>query len=59
MTIDEAIRTLDDWSRDNYPPPLADEINALHLGIEALKRIQSMRKDIVRLGYPLLPGETK
>ena len=59
MTIDEAIRTLDDWKRDNCPPPLADELNALKLGIEALKFVKMTRTTQEFRRDTLLPGETE
>lgn len=59
MTLEEAIEIKTIWKKDNYPPPLADEINADNLGIEALKCIQKLRT-YEYFGYPTkLPGETK
>ncbi len=60
MTLDKAIEIKVQWRKDNYPTPLADEMNADMLSIEALKRIQKGR---AILKYPftdrLLPGETE
>ncbi len=59
MTLEKAIEIKLQWRKDNYPPPLADEMNADMLSIEALKA----RKRDRELGYvdldDLLPGETK
>ena len=60
MTLDKGIEIKLQWRKDNYPTPLADEMNADMLSIEALKRIQKGR---ATLKYPftdrLLPGETE
>lgn len=59
MTIDEAIGTLTAWKKTNYEPPLADEINALNMSIEALKTIRGVRPtDCGAIDDPLL-GETE
>lgn len=59
MKIEKAIEIKLQWRKDNYPPPLADELNADMLSIEALK----FRKGEKEAGYldpdDLLPGETK
>jgi len=59
MTLDKAIEIKVQWRKDNYPTPLADEMNADMLSIEALRRIQKGR---TKLKWPfidrLLPGET-
>ena len=44
MTIDDAIKIKVQWRKDNYPPALADEMNADKLSIEALKRLQHSRR---------------
>lgn len=59
MTIDEAIKVLEyhlnpDPAK-NYKP-VAD---AVKLGIEALRRIQKLRADVLFDGGVSLPGETK
>lgn len=59
MTIDEAIEIKKRWKQANYPPPLADEINADNLSIEALKYWQMSRKSGGTLLRFLLPGETE
>jgi len=60
MTLDKAIEIKVQWRKDNYPTPLADEMNADMLSIEALRRIQKGRAD---LKWPFvdrpLPGETE
>jgi len=59
MTLDEAIEIKLRWRKDNYPPPLADEMNADMLSIEALKRVRFSR-DTNEAFYKLpLPGETR
>ena len=59
MTIDEAIKTLTFYHKNHepYSDPLL--LNALRLGIEALKRIKSIREGISLSAYVDLPGETK
>lgn len=59
ITLEKAIEILTQWKKDNCPPPLADELNALNLSIEALKRIQSKRITMSYHPDDLLPGETK
>ena len=58
MNIDKAIEILTTWKKENCPPPLADELNALHLGIEALKRIRRQRTLFLPGEIVLLSGET-
>ncbi|KKL92203.1 hypothetical protein LCGC14_1887020 [marine sediment metagenome] len=59
MKLDEAIQVKTRWKMQNYPPPLADEINADNLSIEALKRLQEQRSGTGPLDEEdLLPGET-
>lgn len=59
MTIDEAIGILQFQGAPEEGPTISDFIKAKELGIEALKRLQTIR------GYPhsqwkqLLPGETE
>jgi len=59
MTAEEAIEIKLQWRKDNYPPALADEMNADMLSIEALKRHQN-RAHITFAGMmEPLPGETE
>lgn len=57
ITIDKAIKIKLQWRKDNYPPPLADEMNADMLSIEALKEIKRNRPIFTRQNIHLLPGE--
>lgn len=59
MTLQEAIEIKLAWKKTNYEPPLADEINADNLSIEALKLIIKYRPAYLVNIPPLLPGETK
>ena len=59
MTIDKAIEIKIQWRKDNYPLPLADEMNADMLSIEALKAIKEYRKLPFYSFLKLLPGETE
>ncbi|MBA7541168.1 hypothetical protein ES705_33475 [subsurface metagenome] len=59
MKITKAIEIKLQWRKDNYPPALADEMNADMLSIEALKRIKQSRESLPTVTLPLLPGETK
>jgi len=59
MTIDEAIKHIDDCMSETekilYP-----EVWAAHqLGIEALKRYKTWREIDTYPGFEILPGETK
>ena len=57
MKIEKAIEIKLQWRKDNYPPPLADEMNADMLSIEALKAIRDYRNR-THPGLPYkLPGE--
>jgi hypothetical protein len=59
MTIDEAIKFLED---DVYVLLLTespDFMDALKLGIEALKREKHRRDTETYVKHPLLPGETE
>ena len=62
ITIDKAIEIKLQWRKDNYPPPLADEMNADMLSIEALRYIENTRNLMSHYlptpHPPLLPGET-
>ena len=58
MTIDEAIKELEepDWLvTENHTPEYAE---AVQLGIEALKREKMLRDPGVPATYDMLPGET-
>jgi len=57
MKLSKAIEIKLQWLKDNYPAPLADEINADNLSIEALHRIQAIRILFPTLMPTLLPGE--
>jgi len=65
ITIDKAIEIKLQWRKDNYPPPLADEMDADMLSIEALKYVEYARNITAPFLLsptpypPLLPGETK
>jgi len=59
MTLNKAIEIKVQWRKANYPPPLADEMNADKLSIEALKWRQLMEHDYGSWCGPLLPGETE
>ncbi|MBA7594300.1 hypothetical protein ES703_01241 [subsurface metagenome] len=58
MKLEKAIEIKVQWRKDNYPPPLADEMNADTLSIEALKRIQYLRFHGYQSDNLTLPGET-
>jgi len=59
MTIDKAIEIKLQWRKGNYPPALADEMNADMMSIEALKAIKEYRSLPFYSSLKLLPGETK
>lgn len=59
MNIDDAIKIKIKWRKDNYPPPLADEMNADMLSIEALNRLRRDRAKGDIHPNDSLPGETK
>lgn len=59
MTLDKAIEIKLQWRKDSYPPPLADEMNADMLSIEALKHLQRLRQERWAFDFDLLPGETE
>ncbi|MBA7545291.1 hypothetical protein ES705_37657 [subsurface metagenome] len=59
MTIDEAIKILEIVTH-NYPQKGTDNfVDALKLGIEALKRLQVLRAPGPKEEYRLLPSETE
>ena len=59
MKLEKAIDIKLLWRKNNYPPPLADEMNADMLSIEALKAWIEARKDPDFTIAPVLPGETE
>lgn len=59
MTLDKAIEIKLQWRKDNYPTPLADEMDADMLSIEALKREEKRRRFTIPDNVDLLPSETK
>lgn len=59
MTLDEAIDNLSS-ATTRYPHILDDDaLEAMKLGIEALKRCQELKKYTVQANYMPLPGETE
>lgn len=58
MNIDKAIEIKLQWRKDNYPPPLADEMNADMLSIKALKLYKAAREQYPIIRPYWLPGET-
>lgn len=58
MIISKAIELLDLYYCHLNPEPQIDCINAIKLGIEALKRIQTIRLHPGAPIYGPLPGET-
>ena len=59
MTIDKAIEELTKQLGPKYSTPHTDFHNAIKLGIEALKRIKSLRTNMGSQKFWQLPGETK
>jgi len=59
MKLEKAIEIKLQWRKDNYPPPLADEMNADMLSIEALKRLKYCRDYNEDPTANPLPGETE
>lgn len=59
MTIDKAIEILERRYVLRHDVPLAEQIEASILGIEALKRIAESRADLEDEFIELLPGETE
>jgi len=59
MTLEEAIKIKLAWKKSNYPPPLAKEINADNLSIEALKWRRAWVLVNRNINPPPLPGETE
>ena len=59
MTINKAIEIKLQWRKDNYPPALADEMNADMMSIEALKRCKVLAENSPLWRAKPLPGEIK
>jgi len=59
MTINQAIEYLEIMLRNYDPACPFDEVDALKLGIEALKRIRNSRIGYDPSGGHKLPGETE
>jgi hypothetical protein len=59
ITLDEAIKELEELAEDLKPFLLEKTVKACYLGVEALKRIKLWRQDNVYPDYTLLPGETE
>ncbi|GAH77927.1 unnamed protein product [marine sediment metagenome] len=59
MKPEKAIEIKLQWRKDNYPPALADEMNADMLSIEALEFIIKWHDGLIAEGFSPLPGETK
>jgi hypothetical protein len=57
MTLDKAIEILDDLKDSGIDAGHYDAEDAIQLGIEALKRLQFMRQNLVPFTQPPLPGE--
>ena len=59
MTIDKAIELNREASKSLRAHGFPDNAAAVDLGIEAMKRLEHLRKDFPSLRYELLPEETK
>ena len=59
MTLKEAIKIKLQWRKDNYPPALADEMNADKLSIEAITYCQNCPYFEYQAKDELPPGETE
>jgi len=59
VNIEKAIEIKLQWRKDNYPPALADEMNADMLSIKALKWFKEWRAPQYPAPYIRLPGETE
>ncbi len=57
--LGKAIEIKLQWRKDNYPTPLADEMNADMLSIEALRAVKNARKTGNWSWVNELPGETE
>ncbi len=59
MTIDEAIKELQNWNSQTFETHFVTFSKAQQLGIEALKVIKGSRRVGSVIISPLLPGETE
>jgi len=59
MTMDEAIRKLEQQLNGNIPEDYPDTAKALQLGIEGLKRVKPERTVFTHYPKEPLPGETE
>jgi hypothetical protein len=59
MTLDEAIKYMEQGIKHQGHRQIIIPIEAAQLGIEALKRIRNWRNSTKKGGKTLLPGETK
>ena len=59
ITIDEAIKVLEQYRQEHHSYPTDIVGKAEQLGVEALKRIKDYRKRSSTFATPLLPGETE
>jgi len=58
MTIDEAIKELQDWNSQTFETRFVTFSKAKELGIEALKRVNDMRISPCTTSDEILPGES-
>ena len=59
MTLDEAIKRLEQHERWLESINAQEQAEAHLLGIEALKLVQKERRDLISYAGELLPGETE
>jgi hypothetical protein len=59
MKIDEAIKYLDDYMNERVDPDWDVLVDAMGLGIEALKRVRDYKKAHIGLHYTPMSGETE
>jgi len=59
MTIDQAIKQLQDALADKWCPWSPELKQSINLGLEALKRCKEQRSGTALDEYDFLPGETK
>ena len=59
MKLGKAIEILTNFYKSYLHSLRPDEINAIKLGVEAMKEIQQVRLHSVGLTVDTLPGETK
>ena len=59
MTIDEAIETLHSFWAIPVKSPTLGQLEAIKLGIEALKDVRYVRQNSIAPMVELLPGETE